>query len=330
MLLCPRGEGGWNTEMYRVSDAAPSRTVPLPGEFIAGARRKRKKISVLDWSAFYLAVRGDNTPEENPLHCCRRGFAEWCCECFALYEEERLRFLRSDELQNQLRRTSFDHIMRGDAQTGAEIGQRVILPSTHAGSPRNMYMRYADAMALVRKYGKPTFFITFTCNPKWPEIQRELLPGQKPEDRNDITARVFNLKMNELLEDLITQHVLGRTVAHTYVIEYQKRGLPHAHILLIMDPEDLPRTNQEIDACVCAELPDPDVHPQLFNTVTNCMLHGPCGALNPSCPCMDAKTNKCSKHYPKPFVEETTMGDATRAVGRVAPGCRRLSGGCRR
>eukprot|EP00965_Chrysotila_dentata_P127980 4231974-Pleurochrysis_carterae.AAC.1 len=37
--------------------------------------------------------------------------------------------------------------------------------------------RYQDAMAIVSKKGKPTFFITMTCNPKRPEIQRELRQG---------------------------------------------------------------------------------------------------------------------------------------------------------
>ena len=30
-----------------------------------------------------------------------------------------------------------------------------------------MNNRYRDAMATVRRYGKPSFFITMTCNPDW-------------------------------------------------------------------------------------------------------------------------------------------------------------------
>jgi hypothetical protein len=318
MLLCPRGEGGWHSKMYRASDTggndAPD-SAAAPGEFVAGCRRaKRKRITPMDWASFNMAVRGDNTHEENPLHCCKRGFGEWCCESFALQEEERLRFLRSDKMQQQLRRTSYDHIMRGDAQVGAQVGQRIVLPGSYPGSPRNMYMRYSDAMALVRKYGKPSFFVTFTCNSKWPEIQRELLPGQEPEDRNDLTARVFNLKLNELLEDLTKHHVLGRVIAFTYVIEYQKRGLPHAHILLIVHPDDAPTSAAEIDACVCAELPDAATHPHLHATVTSNMIHGPCGALDRNCACM--VDGVCSKGYPREFVAETTTGDYTKVLYR--------------
>jgi hypothetical protein len=44
------------------------------------------------------------------------------------------------------------------------IGHRVILPSSHAGSPRNMHHRYQDAMAVVRRLRRPSLFITFTRN----------------------------------------------------------------------------------------------------------------------------------------------------------------------
>jgi hypothetical protein len=37
-----------------------------------------------------------------------------------------------------------------------------------------MRRRYLDAMALVRRFGKPDIFLTMTCNPKWDEITYEL------------------------------------------------------------------------------------------------------------------------------------------------------------
>lgn len=52
-----------------------------------------------------------------------------------------------------------------------DIGSKVtILPSTMPGSPRYMKAKMQDAMTIVRKRGKPEYFITFTCNPKWPDI----------------------------------------------------------------------------------------------------------------------------------------------------------------
>ena len=59
---------------------------------------------------------------------------------------------------------------------GNAVGRRVVLPSSFTGGPRYMCQLYQDAMAIVRKKGKPDLFITFTCNPKWPEIAEGLLP----------------------------------------------------------------------------------------------------------------------------------------------------------
>ena len=39
--------------------------------------------------------------------------------------------------------------------------------------------------------GKPDVFITFTCNPKWREIQEELFDGQTASDRPDLVSRFF-------------------------------------------------------------------------------------------------------------------------------------------
>ena len=92
--------------------------------------------------------------------------------------------------------------------------------------------KYHDAMAIVRQYGNPDFFITFTANPSWPEIV------EKGRDRPDIVSRVFQLRLKQFLLDLKT--FFGRAVAHISVIEFQKRGLPHAHILIIV--EEKPNT----------------------------------------------------------------------------------------
>ena len=113
-------------------------------------------------------------------------------------------------------------------------GRHIILPSSYKGSPRDNVQRYCDAMAVVRELGKPSYFITMTCNPKWKEIVDTLPNGLKAYECPDLVARVFNIKLNALLHDLTKKHVMGRVKGYTYVIEFQKRGLPHAHILLIM------------------------------------------------------------------------------------------------
>ena len=46
------------------------------------------------------------------------------------------------------------------------VGQKVILPATFCGGPRDMFEMQQDAMAYVRKFGRPYLFITMTTNPK--------------------------------------------------------------------------------------------------------------------------------------------------------------------
>ena len=105
---------------------------------------------------------------------------------------------------------------RGDTRAEA-IGQRIILPSSFTGSPRYMMQNYQDAMALCRTYGNPDLFITFTSNPKWPEIQEVLshIPGQKPHERPKAGTRVFKMKLTNLLDDLTQNQCFGKTQAGT-------------------------------------------------------------------------------------------------------------------
>lgn len=50
-------------------------------------------------------------------------------------------------------------------------------------------------MKLVTYYGKPSYFITMTTNPYWEDVKPQLKSYQTPNDRPDITVRVFNLKL---------------------------------------------------------------------------------------------------------------------------------------
>ena len=79
-------------------------------------------------------------------------------------------------------------------------------------------------MGIVCHFGKPDFFVTFTCNPRWQEITDALLLGQTAENRQGIVARVFKFKLKSLLHVLCygQKPVLGKMVALMYVIEWQK------------------------------------------------------------------------------------------------------------
>lgn len=89
------------------------------------------------------------------------------------------------------------------------------------------------------------------------------------------------------------------------MIEFQKRCLPHAHVLITLAENGKPKTTLEIDNIICAEIPDPIIEPEAYDTIIKCMIHGPCGHINPKCVCMINR--KCSKFYPKSFNSDTTI-----------------------
>ena len=88
-----------------------------------------------------------------------------------------------------------------------------------------------------------------------------------------------------------------------YVIEWQKCGASHADILAICDENNKPRTVEDYDSIVCAEILDKEQFPELYKTVTTLMMHGPCGLSNPNSPCM--VDGKCTKQFPEEYVEKT-------------------------
>ncbi|KAF9643366.1 hypothetical protein BDM02DRAFT_3065665, partial [Thelephora ganbajun] len=128
-----------------------------------------------------------------------------------------------------------------------DVGQCLILPSSYTGGPRYMKQCLQDALALARFHRKIDLFITVTCNLNWPEITRELLLGQTAADHPNLCARVFNMKKQAIIEDIYKRGIFGRTVAYVYTIEFQKRGLPHMHILIFLQPEDKIQTPKQVD-----------------------------------------------------------------------------------
>jgi hypothetical protein len=219
----------------------------------------------------------------------------------------RLNYLRfnQDQLRADLYQGLIEACNKDDNTDSAFIGQKIILPASFVGGPRYMIQLFHDSMSVVRSLGKPDLFITVTCNPKWIEITIELRDGQDVNDRPDLIARVFCIKVKAIMEDLLNNKIYGTIIGYTYVIEFQKRGLPHAHLLMILDPNDKPKTIEDYDKIVWAFIPDKKIYPQLYETVSTCMMHGPCGKAFPNSPCMEG--DRCSKRFPKEYCENTTL-----------------------
>ena len=188
-----------------------------------------------DTRCAYLKYRISVRPDTfNAFLLGRRLFQQWIVDSYVKVERDRIEFIRNNK--KQLRIESYqgliDHLNNSANDMNGQVGKMIVLPSTFVGSPRYMMQNYQDAMAVVRSTGKPDLFITMTCNPNWREIQDNLLPGQQPYDRPDICA--FHLKKEHLLSLITKEKYFGEVAAHCHVVEFQKRGLPHAHILVTL------------------------------------------------------------------------------------------------
>ena len=128
------------------------------------------------------------------------------------------------------------------------------------GSKRHLKGLARNALAIVSELKAPTFFITATCNPMWPEIQEALLSGQSAFDRPDIVCRVFKQRLSAFLANLRAgKYFNGRIIYEISVIEYQHRGLPHAHIVIKIEgapTSDEPELASDwVDANLTAKMP---------------------------------------------------------------------------
>lgn len=255
----------------------------------------------MDYYAHRLMIRANST---NHILKYRQLFHQFIVDMYAKIETERLLFIRLN--QKKLRVDNYIHLHDAIANDGNvnDIGKMVILPATFTGSPRHMQEYAQDAMTYVRNYGRPDLFITFTCNSSWNEIQELLLDGQTKNDRHDVIARVFREKLAKLIGLITKSHIYGDVQCWMYSIEWQKRGLPHAHLLVWLRTKILPN---QIDDIISAELPAPENDPGLFEIIKKHMVHGPCGSFNRNSPCM--QDGKCSKRYPREFIRETQTGN---------------------
>ncbi|GJT67445.1 DNA helicase [Tanacetum coccineum] len=244
------------------------------------------------------------------------------CQVFCAIEQYRLDWVRKNqkELRSDYLLGLYDAVSRGDRE-GIQAGSMVMLPRTFTGGPRYMYSHYLDALAICRSLGNPQYFITFTCNVKWPEIKRYMArhPGLTPSDIADIVCRVFEQKVNDFIRFLKLEKPFGYMTTCTvlYTIEFRKRGLPHCHTLLWVSSRSKITDARQIDNYISVEISDPAYDPTRYKVVTELMMHGPCGVANPGATCTE--NGVCNKNFPKnephrPFEPHPTREDSS-AVG---------------
>ncbi len=290
-FLFPFGEGGWQ-----------AKTQTLLGT---------QHLSLASWANYRSAALHD---DKNYIVHGGKLFQEFITSGYAVNQLAKVNYIRQNQTQiraDQYKNLDGDDVLNDDRTRGIDLGSPAnILPSSVVGSPRYMFNKYADSMALLSYYGRPSLFVTITANPHWKEVLEALSPGEKPEDRFDLVSSVFHLKIKAFLHKVEKGHLLGDCKAYSGTVEYQKRGTPHLHLLVWNDWNNEQLNDPAfIDSIISAELPEDETSAE-YQSIKKYMLHTSCMPTNrhrghtPTC---FNSSGHCSKGFPKPLCEGTVI-----------------------
>uniref|UniRef100_A0A914I8I8 ATP-dependent DNA helicase n=1 Tax=Globodera rostochiensis TaxID=31243 RepID=A0A914I8I8_GLORO len=278
---------------------------------------KKSNISERQFYRYRMALRGDDKSAFHWLWFARRLAEYFTISVLNRIERNDMDHLKAIQTKKNYRQIlARDYIAameKGLQKWGrnAKLGRVFLMPQSFAGSRQYYQGKYADLMTMVRHLGAPTWFVTFTGNPKWPEIAEALRRRQNYAHRPDIVCRIFMDKATEFIKDLTERHVLGKVAGWCYSVEHQKRGMPHIHMLLILDKGGRIISPEQVDEYVSARIPtlppiddhSPEANQQrrLWHNVTTMMLHD-CNAA-----CLEG--SNCRKHFPKPYSDRTELSE---------------------
>ncbi|XP_055860289.1 uncharacterized protein LOC129921730 [Biomphalaria glabrata] len=318
-LFYPKGTFGYSVDL-KLQQPYPSRqhlTRLEMAQYRIAYRKGLTKNLPLEKDRSDLDLR---ETQFNALHFGGRLFQQYLVDTFIRVERDRIQWIKSNQKKILAEKyIGVSNFLKELAEKkDAVVGETIILPSSFPGSTRYYAEQFEDAMAIVRRFGSPDFFITMTCNPEWPEIKEAarivteegFVIQQRAQDRPDLVARVAKLKFETIIEELYKKQIFGKVAAYVYTIEFQKRGLPHMHLLLIMRSEDKVHNPDELDDLISAEIPD-NTDPELRELVLKWMIHNPCGEHDLNASCMKNHNGKihCRFDFPKPFQETTSLVD---------------------
>ena len=159
------------------------------------------------------------------------------------------------------------------------------------GTKQYWFLRQSELRCMIREWGSPTLFLTFSCAEyESPDITNYLrkvnnVPSSYnigrlcTEDPISVSSK-FSLKFHAFFRTVLMKgDVLGKVDHFYWKKEYQARGAPHYHVLLwirdapvigVDDPEKVLGWIQEKITC---HIPDKESNPELHSLVTRYQMH---------------------------------------------------------
>lgn len=200
-ILFPKAEDGYTVDIG----------------FSEGTSFQRKTISIREWLAYRIHERED---EPTTILCSRKLFHQFLVDGYTMVETDRMNYFKANQknFRTDIKKNLTHAVDRGET-CPSSIGKRYVLPSSFSGGERNMIENYGDAMSNCKWFGFPDLFITFTCNPMWPEIVKYVKErGLTPDERPDIICRVFKIKLDQFIDDIKKQDIFGKVQAGATII----------------------------------------------------------------------------------------------------------------
>ena len=278
--------------------------------------RKKKFISVRDYIRYRLAIRKD----EEIHHVWNSGGGlsqKFVLDYAARIDSDVASFLRRPDMD--LRATLPENALRWLANNANvdsidQLGSVVMFRKNHPGTRpyfQDMFYDATTIMARTRKPGYASFMFTFTSNPQWPEIKRNLMTRvQKKIDRFDLTCRVFEGKLIELHRLIKKKEILGKVKGSGQSREFQKRyGGPHIHRVYTTDVLAVP---ENIDNLIWAHIPKPPPSSDTSdwaNFIRRIRVLLPKHQFHDCGDHCQNQRGRCSKGFPKPFRNFTILHD---------------------
>ena len=201
------------------------------------------------------------------------------------------------------------------------------------GTKQYWFMKQSDLKCMIREYGPPTLFLTFSCAEyDCVDIARYLrkvnnVPEDYPigklctEDPISV-SRKFSQKFHAFFQSVLIKGAILGQVSHFYwKKEYQNRGAPHYHALVwisgapVAGVDKTSKVLSFIEERIMCKIPDMVESPNLYQMVMRYQLHKCSAYCKRKTKCGPNKyITKCKFGFPRTVTKTTVLHDACDAL----------------